>query len=179
MCLRISKDFQAKEGKSWRGPPGVSPRPNLSQGVLEPVSYETALCTPASIHPLSHHLRGRCVHVSQMCAPLTMQPFPPPPRMVLFAASFSCLWFPLRKSREEKAVNLHVPLAGAAAAARAWPLLPKPQSSPRWRRWGSRPACLGLLTWVHFPFLRFVFSAAGMRWAPAPRGRWKTASSKI
>lgn len=69
------------------------------------------LCTPASIHPLSHHLRGRCVHVSQMYTPLTVQPLPPPPLMALFAASFLCLWFPLRRSREEKAVNLRVPLA--------------------------------------------------------------------
>lgn len=68
MCLRISKDFQAKEGKSCRGTPGISPRPNLSQGVLEQVSYQIALCTPASIHPLSHHLRVANVHSTHSAA---------------------------------------------------------------------------------------------------------------
>lgn len=178
MCLRISKDFQAKEGKSWRGPPGVSPRPNLSQGVLEPVSYETALHTrqhPSTVTPPSWQMRTCVANVHSTHSAASP---PSSPHGVICCLIFMPL-VSIKKSGGEGCKSPRSTCSGQPQPPELGPCCQSPSPAPGDGRWGSRPACLGLLTWVHFPFLWFVFSAAGMRSAPAPRGRWKTASSKI
>lgn len=71
--------------------------------------WDSSAHPPASIH--CHTTFVADAYMCRKCALHSQCSLRPPPLMALFAASFLCLWFPLRKSREEKTVNLRVSLA--------------------------------------------------------------------